>query len=220
MLWVSFSALSRTLSPAALSGTVHGRFARARASARSALGNGSFEFWRQDRDRSIVSFADLVSTHAPQQTGTGRSLTWSARVVVVSRVPPICFQDVVLECSAGLFALPAVARRASSEGKLISCALLLSPSNAPRPRSRGSGVLAMASSSCSASSLNALVTVVRIIGLHPKLGEPNAACGGHVALIFHVMSSHTVHVVCVAKQAHDCHGDARVYSHGVCSHDV
>ena len=125
----------------------------------------------------------------------------------MSRVPPIWFQDVVLECSAGLFALPAVARRAGSEGKIISCALLLSPSNAPRPRPRGSGVLAMASSSCSASSLNELVTVVRIIGLHPKLGEPNAACWGVRGTHIPCYAEHVC--VCVAKQTHDCHGDAR-----------
>jgi len=59
-------------------------------------------------------------------------------------------------------------------------------------RTTGSGVLVMASSNFSASSFNALATVVRVIGLHPKLGEPSVACARYVALICHVVLSCTI----------------------------
>ena len=72
------------------------------------------------------------------------------------------------------------------------CSALPTPPAPVFRRPPGSGVLAMASVSFSASSFNAVVTVVRIIGLHPKLGEPNAACSLYVALIFHVVPSCTV----------------------------
>jgi hypothetical protein len=84
--------------------------------------------------------------------------------------------------------------------------------------------LAMASSSCSASSLNALVTVVRIIGLHPKLGEPNATCCGVRGTHIPCYVESDGACVCVLRNrlmiAMATQGGPGVYSHGVCSHDV